>query len=59
MLLVALKLGFFGATVVAIAAWLCLNFLFTAPVFRFTVADPQNWVSLFTFEATTFHYVAF
>ena len=29
-----------------------MNFFFTEPVFSFTVADPQNWVSLFTFEAT-------
>ena len=51
-LLVALRLGFFQATVVSIAAFLSLNFLFTAPVFTFVVADPQNWVSLLTFEAT-------
>jgi two-component system, OmpR family, sensor histidine kinase KdpD len=51
-LLVALRLGFFQATVVSITAFLALNFLFTAPVFTFVVADPQNWVSLFTFEAT-------
>jgi two-component system, OmpR family, sensor histidine kinase KdpD len=51
-LLVALRLGFVQATVVSITAFLCLNFLFTAPVFTFIVADPQNWVSLLTFEAT-------
>jgi len=51
-LLVALRLGFFQATVVSIAAFLSLNFLFTEPVFTFVVADPQNWVSLLTFEAT-------
>lgn len=51
-LLVALRLGFVQATMVSITAFLCLNFLFTAPVFTFIVADPQNWVSLFTFEAT-------
>jgi two-component system sensor histidine kinase KdpD len=51
-LLVALDLGFLQATVVSITAFLCLNFLFTAPVFTFIVADRQNWVSLFTFEAT-------
>ena len=48
-LLVALRLGFFQATVASIAAFLSLNFLFTAPVFTFVVADPQNWVSLVTF----------
>lgn len=51
-LLVALRFGFFQATVVSIIAFLCLNFLFTAPVFTFIVVDPQNWVSLVTFEAT-------
>jgi two-component system, OmpR family, sensor histidine kinase KdpD len=51
-LLVALRLGFFQATVVSIVAFLGLNFLFTAPVFTFVVVDPQNWVSLLTFEAT-------
>ena len=51
-LLVALRRGFFQATAVSIVAFLSLNFLFTEPVFTFSVADPQNWVSLFTFEAT-------
>jgi len=51
-LVVALRLGFLQATIVSVTAFLCLNFLFTEPVFTFSVADPQNWVSLFTFEAT-------
>jgi len=50
-LLVALRFGFVQATVVSVTAFLCLNFLFTAPFLTFVVADPQNWVSLFTFEA--------
>jgi two-component system, OmpR family, sensor histidine kinase KdpD len=50
-LLVALRFGFVQATVVSVTAFWCLNFLFTAPLFKFVVADPQNWVSLFTFEA--------
>jgi two-component system, OmpR family, sensor histidine kinase KdpD len=50
-LLVALRFGFVQATVVSVTAFLCLNFLFTAPLLTFIVADPQNWVSLFTFEA--------
>src|ERR1700722_17677845 len=50
-LLVALRFGFVQATVVSVTAFWCLNFLFTAPLFTFVVADPQNWVSLFTFEA--------
>ena len=51
-LFVALRLGFFPATAVSVCAFLCLNFFFTDPIFTFAVADPQNWVSLFTFEAT-------
>ncbi len=51
-LIVALRLGFLNASVVSFAAFLCLNFFFTEPVFTFAVVDPQNWVSLFTFEAT-------
>ncbi len=51
-LLTALQLGFFEATVASVSAVLCLNFLFTEPVFRFTVADSRNWISLFTFEIT-------
>ncbi len=49
---IALRRGFPEATAASLGAVLCLNFLFTEPVFRFTVADPRNWVSLFTFEAT-------
>ena len=37
------------ATVVAIVAMLALNFFFLPPVGTFTIADPQNWVALFTF----------
>ena len=51
-LLVATHRGFTQATIVSLGAFLSLNFLFTEPVFTFIVNDPQNWVSLFTFEAT-------
>lgn len=51
-LIAAMRLGFAQATVMSLGAFLCLNFLFTEPVFTFTVNDPQNWVALFTFEAT-------
>jgi two-component system sensor histidine kinase KdpD len=51
-LLAAIRFGFLQATVVSVTSFLCLNFLFTAPVFTFIVADPQNWVALFTFEGT-------
>jgi two-component system sensor histidine kinase KdpD len=51
-LLVALRFGFLQATVVSVTAFFSLNYLFTAPIFTFVVADAQNWVSLITFEAT-------
>ena len=50
--LVALRWGFAQATLVSVTAALCLNFLFTLPLFRLSVADPENLVSLATFEAT-------
>ncbi len=49
--LVALRFGYFQATVVSVGAVFALNYLFTPPIFKFTVADPQNWISLATFEA--------
>ena len=48
---VAMRWGFAQATLASVLSVLCLNFLFTPPVFQFSVADPQNWVSLATFEA--------
>ncbi len=51
-LLVAIRWGLVQATVVSVSSFLCLNYLFTAPFFTFRVADPQNWVALFTFEGT-------
>ena len=50
--LAALRYGIVQATVVSVTAVFCLNFFFTLPLFRLTVADPQNFVSLATFEAT-------
>lgn len=50
--LVSLRWGLLQATLVSVASVVLLNFMFTQPVFHFTVADAQNWVSLGTFEAT-------
>jgi two-component system, OmpR family, sensor histidine kinase KdpD len=36
-----------------VAAMLCFNYFFLPPVGTFTVADPQNWVALFAFLATS------
>ncbi len=50
-LLLALRLGFLQASVASVTAVLGLDYLFTQPLFRLTVADPQNWISLLTFQA--------
>ncbi len=44
--------GFFEAALASIAATVTYNFFFLPPVGRFTIADPQNWVALFTFLTT-------
>ncbi|MBZ5612170.1 MAG: DUF4118 domain-containing protein, partial [Acidobacteriia bacterium] len=44
--------GFFEAALASIAATLTFNFFFLPPVGRFTIADPQNWVALFSFLTT-------
>ena len=49
-LLAALRLGFLPASVASIVAVLCLDYLFTQPLFQLTVVDPRNWISLVTFE---------
>ncbi|MBI2681221.1 MAG: PAS domain-containing sensor histidine kinase [Candidatus Solibacter usitatus] len=51
-LIVASLWGFFEAALASIAATLTFNFFFLPPVERFTIADPQNWVALFSFLTT-------
>ncbi|MCC6540498.1 MAG: DUF4118 domain-containing protein [Bryobacterales bacterium] len=51
-LAVATARGLAAAAVVSVAATLSLNFYFLPPVGRFTIADPENWVALFTFLLT-------
>jgi two-component system sensor histidine kinase KdpD len=51
-LLVAMMFGFWAATITSFAAFICLNYFFVAPVYSFTVEDPQNWVALIAFEST-------
>jgi two-component system sensor histidine kinase KdpD len=52
-LVIASTWGFFEASLASIAATLTFNFYFLPPVGRFTIADPQNWVALFSFLVTT------
>jgi len=52
-LILASVWGFFEAALASVAATLTYNFFFLPPVGRFTIADPQNWVALFTFLTTS------
>jgi two-component system sensor histidine kinase KdpD len=51
-LIVASLWGFVEAALASIVATLAYNFFFLPPVGQFTIADPQNWVALFTFLTT-------
>ena len=50
---VATAWGLAESTIASIAAMLCFNFFFFPPIGTFTVADPENWVALFAFLATS------
>jgi two-component system sensor histidine kinase KdpD len=52
-LVVASLWGFFEAAVASVASTLTFNYFFLPPVGRFTIADPQNWVALFSFLTTS------
>ena len=45
--------GFIEALVASVAATLAFNFFFIPPLGTFTIEDPQNWVALFSFLATS------
>jgi two-component system sensor histidine kinase KdpD len=51
-LLIASTWGLAEATLASLAATLAFNFFFLPPIGKFTIADPQNWVALFSFLAT-------
>jgi two-component system sensor histidine kinase KdpD len=52
-LMVAAAWGLAESTVASIVAMLCFNFYFIPPIGTLTVDDPQNWVALFAFLATS------
>jgi two-component system sensor histidine kinase KdpD len=52
-LVVATVWGFIESLAASLVAVLCLNYFFLPPVGQFTIADPQNWVALFAFLATS------
>jgi two-component system sensor histidine kinase KdpD len=51
-LVIASAWGFLEAASASVLATLLFNFFFFPPVGTFTIADPQNWVALFSFLAT-------
>jgi len=51
-LVIASTWGLAEATLASLAATLAFNFFFLPPIGKFTIADPQNWVALFSFVAT-------
>jgi len=52
-LIIATGWGFIEAAAASISATLAFNFYFLPPVGTFTIADPQNWVALFSFLTTS------
>ena len=52
-LLIASTWGFVESALASIAATLTFNFFFLPPVGTFTIADPQNWIALFSFLTTS------
>jgi two-component system sensor histidine kinase KdpD len=52
-LVIATTWGFFEAAASSVLATLVFNFYFFPPIGTFTIADPQNWVALFSFLATS------
>lgn len=53
-LAVAAVWGLAYAVPMSIAAALCFNFFFLPPIWKFTIADTQNWVALAAFLVTAF-----
>lgn len=49
---VATTSGFRVSALVSVVSMACFNFFFLPPVGRFTIAEPENWVALFTFLLT-------
>jgi len=52
-LIIASVWGFIEALVTSVVATMLFNFYFLPPVGTLTIADPQNWVALFSFLVTS------
>jgi two-component system sensor histidine kinase KdpD len=48
---IALRWGFFEASIVSLLSVACLDYFFTEPLFRFYMTDIHDWVALVTFES--------
>jgi two-component system, OmpR family, sensor histidine kinase KdpD len=48
---IALRWGFFEASVVSLLSVACLDYFFTQPLFEFYMTDSHDWVALITFES--------
>src|ERR1700731_251326 len=46
----ALFFGFWQASMMSVLAVATLDYFFAPPLFHFTISDPQDWISLVTFE---------
>jgi two-component system sensor histidine kinase KdpD len=49
---VAIVWGSGPALLASVLGMLCYNFFFLPPIYKFTIADPQNWVALTAFFIT-------
>jgi len=52
-LLIASTWGFVESACASVAATFAYNFFFLPPVGTLTIADPQNWIALFSFMTTS------
>jgi two-component system sensor histidine kinase KdpD len=48
---IALRWGFFEASVVSLLSVACLDYFFTQPLFQLYMSDSHDWVALLTFES--------
>jgi two-component system, OmpR family, sensor histidine kinase KdpD len=48
---IALRWGFFEASIVSLLSVACLDYFFTQPLFQFYMSDSHDWVALVTFES--------
>src|SRR5579864_3392110 len=51
-LIIAGSWGFIEALIASVAATITFNYYFLPPIGTFTIADPKNWVALFSFLVT-------